>query len=101
MPRSTQVLTLLMVGTAAMPWLRPAAADDQDTAQVLPNPATAHELPQITVIGNAPLSGLGLPLNYVPSNIQTADSKDLRRQQPLDLTDYLNNNFSGISISES
>jgi len=65
------------------------------------NPATAQELPQITVIGNTPLGGLGLPLNQIPSNVQTADSKDMQRQQTLDLADYLNNNFSGVNVSES
>jgi iron complex outermembrane recepter protein len=88
-----------MVCIVGMPWPRPAAAEDQDSTQVLANPATARELPQITVIGNTPLSGLGLPLNCVPSNLQTANSKDLQRQQTLDLTDYLNNHFSGIRIS--
>jgi outer membrane receptor protein involved in Fe transport len=78
-----------------------ANADDKDNEQTPANPATAHELPQITVISNSPLSGLGLPLNYVPSNVQTADSKDIQRQNTLDLTDFLNNNFSGVSISES
>jgi len=65
------------------------------------NPATAQELPQITVIGNTPLGGLGLPLNQIPSNVQTADSKDMQRQQTLDLADYLNNNFSGVNAGES
>jgi outer membrane receptor protein involved in Fe transport len=65
------------------------------------NPAAAQELPQITVIGNTPLEGLGLPLNQIPSNVQTADSKDMERQQTLDLADYLNNNFSGVNVSES
>jgi len=65
------------------------------------NPATAQELPQITVIGNTPLGGLGLPLNQIPSNVQTADSKDMQRQQTLGLADYLNNNFSGVNVSES
>jgi outer membrane receptor protein involved in Fe transport len=65
------------------------------------NPATAQELPQITVIGNTPLGGLGLPLNQIPSNVQTGDSKDMQRQQTLDLADYLNNNFSGVNVSES
>jgi outer membrane receptor protein involved in Fe transport len=73
-----------------------------DTSGELPsNPATAQELPQITVIGNTPLGGLGLPLNQIPSNVQTADSKDMQRQQTLDLADYLNNNFSGVNVSES
>jgi outer membrane receptor protein involved in Fe transport len=73
-----------------------------DTSAELPsNPATAQELPQITVIGNTPLGGLGLPLNQIPSNVQTADSKEMQKQQTLDLADYLNNNFSGVNASES
>lgn len=77
------------------------AASAQDNAQAPNNAATAHELPQITVIGNAPLSGLGLPLNQMPANVQTADSADLQRQQGLGLADFLNNNFSGVNINES
>src|ERR1700756_4622272 len=65
------------------------------------NPATVQELPQVVVIANAPLSGLGLPANEIPANVQTADSKEMQRQQTLDLADYLNNNFSGISASAS
>jgi len=65
------------------------------------NPATAQELQQIVVIGNAPLRGLGLPLNQIPANVQTADAGDMQRQQTLDLADYLNNNFSGVNISAS
>jgi iron complex outermembrane receptor protein len=82
--------------------LLPVSAKAQDMAAVLPsNPATVQELQQIIVIGNAPLPGLGLPLNQIPANVQTANSMDLQRQQTLDLADYLNNNFSGVSISES
>ena len=65
------------------------------------NPATAQELPQVVVIANAPLSGLGLPANEIPANVQTANSKEMQRQQTLDLADYLNNSFSGISASAS
>src|ERR1700686_2597818 len=81
----------------------PAPASAADTvASALPiNPATALELPQVTVIGNAPLPGLGLPMNQIPANVQTADSKDMEHQQTLGLADYLNNNFSGVNISES
>jgi outer membrane receptor protein involved in Fe transport len=101
MSHSTWALTLCMAGVAA--WATPgfAAADDKDASQVPSNAATAHELPQIVVIGNTPLSGLGLPLNYVPSNVQTAGSRDMQRQQSTDLTDFLNNNFSGITLSAS
>jgi len=77
------------------------AADEDKDSTVLDNPATAQELPKVLVIGTAPLPGIGLPLEQVPSNVQTAGSEDLKRQQPLTLADYLNNNLSGINISES
>ncbi len=97
--RVSALRAIIYLSGSALPLA--AVADDKDSAPALSNPATAHELPQIIVITNAPLSGLGLPLNYVPSNVQTTNSKDLQRQQTLDLADYLNSNFSGISISES
>src|SRR5213082_2543451 len=65
------------------------------------NPATAQELPQVVVIANAPLSGLGLPANEIPANVQTVDSRQMQRQQSLDLADYLNAGFSGVSASGS
>src|SRR6202043_3243122 len=77
-----------------------ASAADAPEGQTA-NPATAQELPQVTVIGNTPLGGLGLPMNQIPSNVQTGDSKDMQRQQALDLADYLNRNFSGVNASES
>ena len=80
----------------------PLVASAADGAPAAPgNPATAQELPQVTVIANTPLPGLGLPLNEVPANVQTANSEDLQRQQTLGLAEYLNNNFSGINASES
>jgi outer membrane receptor for monomeric catechols len=66
-----------------------------------PDTSGTTQLPQIIVIGNTPLEGFGVPLNQIPSNVQTADSKDMQRQVSLDALDYLNNNFSGISVSES
>ena len=89
---------LLYLAAAAIPIPASAAGASGGPPS---NPATAQELPQITVIGNTPLGGLGLPLNQIPANVQTADSKDMQRQQTLDLADYLNNNFSGVNVSES
>jgi hypothetical protein len=65
------------------------------------NAATVQELPQVTVIGTAPLPGFGLPLNMVPANVQTANSEDLERAQVLGVADYLNSNFSGVNVSDS
>jgi outer membrane receptor protein involved in Fe transport len=76
-------------------------AADGDSSTVPANPATAQELPRVVVIGTAPLPGIGLPIEQVPGNVQTGGAQDLKRQQSLDLTEFLNNNFSGISVSES
>jgi outer membrane cobalamin receptor len=80
-----------------------ALAQDETAATASPpaNPATVQELSQVLVIGNAPLPGLGVPLTQVPANVRTATAADMKRQQTLDLADFLNNNFSGISIGES
>jgi outer membrane receptor protein involved in Fe transport len=77
------------------------------SAALAADPATAapsssqQQLEQVIVIGNAPLPGYGLPQNQIPSNVQTASGADIQRQQSLDVVDYLNNNFTGISVSES
>jgi outer membrane receptor protein involved in Fe transport len=78
-----------------------AAANERAAAAPAGNPAAAQELQQITVIGNTPLPGLGLPLNQIPANVQTANSQDMLSQQTLGIADYLNNNFSGVNVSES
>jgi outer membrane receptor protein involved in Fe transport len=78
-----------------------AAADDRAAGASSGNPAASQELQQITVIGNTPLPGLGLPLNQIPANVQTANSQDMQNQQTLGIADYLNSNFSGVNVSES
>jgi outer membrane receptor protein involved in Fe transport len=96
---SLKYCALIYIARSALAFSEPSADPDASARPI--NPATAHELQQIVVIGNAPLPGLGLPLNEVPANVQTADSNDMQRQQTLDLADYLNNNFSGVNVSES
>ena len=95
-------LILKLGGVAALTsFALPIAAFADDRAAPAGNPAAAQELQQITVIGNTPLPGLGLPLNQIPANVQTANSQDMQSQQTLGIADYLNNNFSGVNVSES
>lgn len=75
-----------------------ALADDEEPAD---NPATVLELPQVDVIANVPLAGLGVPRNQMPANVQTAVGRDLQRQHTLGLSDYLNGNFSGVSVNDT
>src|SRR6202050_730768 len=99
--RSKSILTLALLICFAAAGLAFSASAAEASGGPPINPATAQELPQVTVIGNTPLEGLGLPLNQTPPNVQTGDSKEMQRQQTLDLADYLNNNFSGVNASES
>jgi len=78
-----------------------ALAAEADSPGLPGNAATAQELPQVMVIGNAPLPGFGLPLNQVSSNVQTANSEDLKRAQTTGVAAYLNRSFSGVNVSES
>lgn len=66
-----------------------------------PPPAQATELPEVNVISTTPLEGLGLPLNQIPSAVQTADADAMEKQATLDLANYLNANFAGVTASES
>jgi outer membrane receptor protein involved in Fe transport len=78
------------------------AAGQEPAEPAIPgNAAAAQELPTVVVIGNAPLPGLGLPPNVVPANVQSANSSEMRRQQTLGVPDFLNDNFSGVSVSEA
>ncbi|MGH8202558.1 MAG: TonB-dependent receptor [Steroidobacteraceae bacterium] len=77
--------------------IRPVSAAD---APATGNPAPVQQLPQVVIVGNTPLQDFGLPLNEVSSDVQTATSADLQREQSLDVVDYLNNNFSGLNVSE-
>jgi len=60
------------------------------------NPAEVFELPNVTVIGTTPLPGLGTPARDVPANVQVFGSRDLARQRPLDLTDFLDRNANSV-----
>ena len=91
----------VVAGSALAAWASLPVVAAGATSGAPGNPATAEELPQVVVIANTPLVGLGLPLNEIPANVQTADSSEMQRQQSLNVADFLNNNFSGINASES
>lgn len=94
-PPAVFLAALLAAGSAA------AHADDARASDTQSNPGPIQVLPQVIVIANTPLAGFGLPLNEIPSNVQTANSAEMQRQQTTDIGDYLNNNFTGVSASDS
>jgi outer membrane receptor protein involved in Fe transport len=65
------------------------------------NPAEAMELGRIDVIGTTPLPGLGTPLSQVPANAQVFTGRDLARQRPRGLPDFLEQNAAGTSANSA
>jgi iron complex outermembrane recepter protein len=53
-----------------------------------------------TVVIVAPAGG-GIDPDKVPANVQTASSEQIERLQPLDLTEFLNRQFSSVNINHA
>jgi outer membrane receptor protein involved in Fe transport len=72
-----------------------ASAENQQSR----NPAEALELPTVVVVGTTPLPGLGTPMRDVPANVQIYTSEDLASQRQTNITDYLEQNPTGVAIN--
>ena len=59
----------------------------------------AVQIPPITVIGVAPLPGLGTPVEQVPSNVQTFGASDMGRQRTGGVAEFLNLNANSTSLA--
>ncbi|MGH7142549.1 MAG: hypothetical protein ACREJ2_00265 [Planctomycetota bacterium] len=105
-PDKFRKLSSLLVAAGACvlgaPLLARAANAGAATAAAS-GPAAREAQPQLqqVIISATPLQDFGLPLNEIPSAVQTLSAADLERQQSLDLVDYLDNSFSGINVSGS
>jgi iron complex outermembrane receptor protein len=58
-------------------------------------------LPTVEVIGTSLLPGLGTPIQDVPANVQVLTSRDMERQRPRSLADYLERNATSVSINSA
>ena len=64
------------------------------------NKAEVLETGTIEVISTTPLPGIGTSINQVPSNVQSVGAKDLAKQHTLEMSDYINNNLGGVTVTE-
>lgn len=62
---------------------------------------TTETMDAIEVIGVTPTLGVGLPETKIPYNIQSATSEDLDKSKSLDITDYMNRNFSSVIVNDA
>ena len=62
---------------------------------------TLVELPPMEVVGAAPLTSIGTPLNEIPANVQIGSSKQINQQESLNLSEFLDNNLGSVNSSNS
>lgn len=72
----------------------------QSTGAVAEEADAPPELPTVVVVAPTPLPGLDVPLDAMPSNVQTATDADLERLHSLDLTNYLWRAVGGVTVTE-
>ncbi len=65
------------------------------------NPTEAMEIPTVEVVGTTPLPGLGTAIRDVAANVQIFTSKDMGQQRQANLTEYLEQNPSSVSINSA
>ena len=63
------------------------------------NPAEVLELPQVQVVGTTQLPGSGVLLSKLPANAQIFTSRDLGQQRAGNLTEFLDQNATGITVN--
>ncbi len=65
------------------------------------NPATAMELPTLSVISTTPLPGIGLPLEKYAGNVQTIGAEQIANQNPVDMAEMLFRNIGSVDINSA
>ena len=87
----TQRLISLAVAAACCP----AALLAQQAAMPAPS------LPPVEVVGATPVPGIDVPKDQIPSNVQTADDRGLRRTQSLNLLDFMATQMPSVNVNET
>ncbi|MGH8475746.1 MAG: TonB-dependent receptor [Methylococcales bacterium] len=111
--KSTRHFLIMLVGLSLLSLGNPVVAEPNDPA-LSSEPSAPHRdlaadessnapllLESIEVIGTTPLAGTRLARDKIPSNVQSADSEDLDRNQSLNLSDYLDRNLESVTINNA
>ena len=63
--------------------------------------ALGAQASQVDVIATTPLGGVDLPLNEIPSQVQTATQADIQNSSAIELGDFMNRRLNGVYINET
>jgi len=87
---SGRLVALLLVA------LGPALASAQSPP---PESAETVTLPPVVVVDTTPVPALGTPIEKYPGNAQSLSSRQIERQNPLDLSSFLYQNLGSVNIN--
>ncbi len=63
--------------------------------------ALGAQVSKVDVVATTPLHGVDLPLDEIPSQVQTATQADIQNSSALDLSDFMNRRLNGIYVNET
>ena len=56
---------------------------------------------KVDVVATTPLPGIDLPLDEIPSAVQTATQADIQNSSAVDLADFMNRRLNGVYVNET
>ena len=90
---------LAVAMTAAIAAALPLAAHAQAESEPKSEDVTTLDL--VTIVGVTPVAGTDIEIEKLPYHVQSADDEALDRAQALDLSDFMNRNFAGITVNQA
>lgn len=61
----------------------------------------ASQSTRIEVVGQTPVPGTEIPINEIPSNVQTASARDMEQSGAFNISDFLNKDLGSVHINEN
>ncbi|HSI43552.1 MAG TPA: TonB-dependent receptor [Methylotenera sp.] len=92
--RNTQFILKSTVAAVIAVLASPQFAIAADEKQVI-------ETKKIEVISTTPLQGVGLPLEQIPANVQSAKGEAIEQQGSLSIADFMSQNLIGVNVNET
>ena len=63
--------------------------------------ALSAQASKVDVVATTPLGGIDLPLDEIPSQVQTATQADIQNSSAVDLADFMNRRLNGVYVNET
>jgi len=94
-------LVLIVLFIVCIPVKRVYADNTMDTDEASVTLAPAVILEKLDVVGATPVSGGGISVDKIPSNLQSFGSEDLDRYQSLNLADFMSRNLGSVTVNNA